>query len=32
MFVGVHNHTDIGSNTRGFLDSTNTVKGLLTYT
>lgn len=32
MFVGLHNHTDNGSNIRGFLDSTNTIKGLLEYT
>lgn len=32
MFVGLHNHTDNGSNIRGFLDSTNTVKGLINYT
>ena len=32
MFVGLHNHDDNGSNIRGFLDSINTVKGLITYT
>ena len=32
MFIGLHNHTDNGSNIRGFLDSTNTIKGLLEYT
>ena len=31
MFFGLHNHTDY-SNTRGFLDSTNTIKGLFKYT
>ena len=32
MYVGLHNHTDQGSNVRGFLDSTITVKKLLEYT
>lgn len=31
MFVGLHNHTDIGSNVRGFLDSTNKVDSLIKY-
>lgn len=31
MFVGLHNHTAMGSNTRGFLDSTNRVEDMILY-
>lgn len=31
LYVGLHNHTDIGSNMRGFLDSTNKVESLIKY-
>ena len=32
MYVGLHNHTAMGSNTRGFLDSINRVEDLIQYT
>ena len=31
LYVDAHTHTD-RSNTRGFLDSINTIEGLITYT
>ena len=31
MYVGLHNHTAMGSNIRGFLDSTNRVDELIKY-
>ena len=31
MYVSLHNHTAIGSNTRGFLDSINTVEKMVAY-
>lgn len=31
MYVSLHNHTAIGSNTRGFLDSTNKVENMVNY-
>ena len=31
MYVGLHNHTATGSNTRGFLDSTNRIDELIKY-
>ena len=32
MYVSLHNHTAMGSNTRGFLDSINRVEDLIDYT
>ena len=31
MYINLHNHTAIGSNTRGFLDSTNRVESMVDY-
>lgn len=31
MYVGLHNHTAMGSNTRGFLDSINRVEDMIQY-
>lgn len=31
MYIGLHNHTAIGSNIRGFLDSTNRVEEMVKY-
>ena len=31
MYISLHNHTAIGSNTRGFLDSINTVEKMVAY-